>query len=90
MLHSFEQADREGASDIGIHGPSDDIGNRSKLNASYITQISCWGNMQSTLASAATMLSCTFCMEAHGGCVGLVLTHVSLVSSSEARQMVSD
>jgi hypothetical protein len=27
---------------------------------------------------------------AHGGCIGLVLSHVSLVGSGEARQMVFD
>ncbi len=30
VLHTFEQADREGTSDVGIHGASDCIGKCSK------------------------------------------------------------
>ncbi len=87
ILHTFEGADREGASDVGIHGAHYGTGKRDKaehilhstdfLSGKYAINLGTCGN------NVELHVKC-------GGCIGLVSSHVSLVGSGGARQMVFD
>ncbi len=85
ILHTFEGADREGAGDVGIHGARSGIGKHSKsehiLHSTYFLR----GEHVINLGMCGNNIRLHI---ARGGCIGLVLVHVSLVSSGGARQMV--
>ncbi len=64
-LHNFERANWEGTGDVGVHCTSDGIDDKfcetkHILHGTYFM----WGEIQSTSACAATMLSCLFHVEA--------------------------
>jgi hypothetical protein len=85
ILHTFEGADREGAGDAGIHGARYGISKRSKaehflhstdfLRGKHAINLGTCGN------NVSLHVSC-------GGCIGSVASHVPLVGSGGARQMV--
>ncbi len=85
VLHNFEGADREGAGDVGIHGARYGIGKHGK--AEYILHSTDFlrGKHVINLGTCVNNIGLHI---TRGGCIGLVLLHVSLVSSSGARQMV--
>ncbi len=74
-MHTFEGADQEGAGDVGIHGAHYSIGKHGK--AEHVINLGMCGN------NVRLHVTC-------GGCIGLVLSHVSHVNSSGTRQMVFD
>jgi hypothetical protein len=77
----------EGAGDVGIHGAHHGIGKHSKaenilhstdfLRGKYAINLGTCGN------NIKLHIAC-------GGCIGLVLSHVSLVSSGGVQQMLFD
>ncbi len=87
VLHFFEGADREGASDVGTHGARYGIGKCGKaehilhsknfLRGKYASNLGMCGN------SVGLHVTC-------GGCICLVSLHLSLVGSGGARQIVFD
>ncbi len=85
ILHTFEGADREGTGDVGIHGAHYGISKRGKaehilystgfLRGKHAINLGMCGNNVGLHAAC-------------GGCIGLVASHVSLVGSGGAREMV--
>ncbi len=86
-MHTFERADREGAGDVGIHGASDGIGKHSKTEHILHSTDFLGGKHAINLGTCGNNVRLHI---AHGGCVGLVPAHVSLVGSGGVRQMVFD
>jgi hypothetical protein len=84
-LHTFEGAVREGADDVGIHGARYGIGKCGKaehiLHSTYFLRGEHAINLGMSGNNVGLHIACR-------GCIGLVLAHVSLVSSGGARQMV--
>ncbi len=87
ILHTFEGADREGNGDVSIHGACYGIGEWGKaehilhstdfLRGKHAINLSMCGN------NGGLYFTC-------GGCIGSVASHVPLVHSDGARQMVFD
>ncbi len=87
VLHTFERADREGAGDVGIHVACYGIGKRGK--AEHILHSTDFLRGKHTI----NLGTCNNNVRLHvtrGGGIGLVSSHVSLVGSSRAWQMVFD
>ncbi len=88
VLHTFEGApDREGAGDVGIHGASYGIGKHGKTEHILHSTDFLRGEHAINLGTRGNNVELH---SACGACIGLVLVHVSLVSSSGAWQMVFD
>ncbi len=87
MLYTFEGADREGAGDVSIHGARYGIGVRSKAEHILHSTDFLRGKHAINLGTCGNNVGLHI---AGGGCIGLLLLHVSLVCSSGARQMVFD
>ncbi len=81
VLHIFERADRGGPSDVSIHGASYGIGKCSKTEHILHGTDFFWGEHAINLGMCGKNSGLHI---AQGGCVGLVLTHVSLVGSGGA------
>ncbi len=64
VLHTFEQSNQEGTSDVCVHCAMMALSSAAKQNTSCMAHSLCWGNMRSTSARAVTMSSCIFCVEA--------------------------
>ncbi len=85
ILHTFEGADREGASDVSIHSACSGINECGKaeyilhstdfLRGKYVINLGTCGN------NVGLHVTC-------GGCIGLVALHVPLVGSGGEREMV--
>ncbi len=80
VLHTFEGADQEGAGDVGIHGARHGIGKHGKaehiLHSTYFLR----GKHAINFGMCGDNIRLHI---VHEGCIGLVLLHVSLVSSME-------
>jgi hypothetical protein len=87
VLHTFEGADRKGAGDVNIHGARYGISKRSKAEHILHSADFLWGEHAINLGTCSNNVRLHI---EHGGCIGLVSVHVSLVSSGGARQMVFD
>ncbi len=87
VLHTFDEADQEGTGDVGIHGARYGIGEHGKavhilhstdlLRGKHAINLDHCGNNDGLHVK-------------HGGCIGSVLLHVSLVGCSGEWQMVFD
>jgi hypothetical protein len=87
VLHTFEEADRDGASDVAIHGASYGIGMHGKAEHILHSTDFLGGEHAINLGTRGNIVGLHI---AHVGSVGLVSVHVSLVGSSGAQQMVLD
>jgi hypothetical protein len=87
VLHTFEGADREGTSDVGIHGASCGIGKCGKAENILHGTDFLQGEHGINLGTCGNNVVLHV---AHGGCVGLVLADVALTGSGGAGQMVLD
>ncbi len=87
VLHTFEGVDREGAGDVGIHGACYGISKHREAEHILHSTDFLRGKHAINLGMCGNNVGLHI---AHGGCIGLVSAHVSLVSSSGARQMVFD
>ncbi len=86
-MHTFEGADREGAGDVGIHGTSYGISKHGKTEHILHSTDFLRGEHAINLGTRGDNVGLNI---ARGGCIGLLLVHVSLVSSSGVQQMVFD
>ncbi len=86
VLHTFERADREGDGDVGIHGASYGIGKHGKIGHILHSTDFFGGGHAINLVMHGNNVR----LIAHGGCVGLVPAHVSLIGSGGVWQMVLD
>ncbi len=87
ILHTFEKADRQGTSDVGIDGARYAIGKSNKAERILHSIDFLRGKHAINLGTCGNNIGLHI---ARGGCIGLVLLHVSLVSSSGAQQIVFD
>ncbi len=87
VLHTFEGADWEGAGDVGIHGAHCGIGECGKAEHIVYSTDFLRGKHAINLGTCGDNVGQHF---TRGGCIGLVSSHVSLVGSGGARQMVFD
>jgi hypothetical protein len=87
VLHTFEGAGWEGAGDVGIHGARYGIGEHGK--AEHILHSTDFLRRN----HAINLGTCGDNVGLHvkrGGCIGMVLLHVSRVGSGGAQHMVFD
>ncbi len=87
VLHTFKGADREGTGDISIHGARYGFGKRGKAEHILHRTDFLRGKHAINLGTCKDNVGLHV---VHGGCIGLVFLHVSLVGSGRARQMVFD
>jgi hypothetical protein len=87
ILHTFEGADWEGTGDVGIHGACYGIGKHGKAEHIFHSTDFLRGKHAINLGMCSNNVRLHI---AHGGCIGLVLLHVSLVGISGVEQMVFD
>ncbi len=78
VLHTFDGADRQGTSDVGIHGACYGIGKRGKAEHILHSTDFLRGKHTINLGTSGNNIGLHI---VRGGCIGLVLAHVSLVSS---------
>jgi hypothetical protein len=86
-LHTFEGADREGNGDFGLRGANYGMGKHSKAERILHSTDFLRGEHAINLGTCSNNVGLHI---ACGGCIGLVLAHVSLVSRGGAWQMVFD
>ncbi len=86
-MYTFEVADREGTNDVSKHGASYGIGKHGKTEHILQSTDILGGEYAINLGTRGNNVGLHI---AHGGCVGLVPAHVSLLGSSGVQQMVLD
>ncbi len=85
VLHTFEGVDQEGVGDVSIHGAHYGIGKHGKAEHILNSTDFLRGKHAINLGTCGNNVRLHVM---HGGCIGLVSPHVSLVGSGGARQMV--